>query len=100
MVAFLAVVTLATVIGMFVLIFFMVRPRGEKVGQANLMDSNASIVVDAKPGDELSFRTDTVIRTPVVALSDDERRDHEASELLRKSQAACQPKCENGQCRR
>ncbi len=85
-VALLAIAALAMVVAVFVLIFFMVRPRGEKVGQTNLMDSNASIVVDAKPGDALSFRTDAAIRTPVLSLIDDEHRDREASELLRKSQ--------------
>ncbi len=74
------------VVGIGVLIYFMTRPRGEKVGESSLVDRDAAIGVEAQAGDTLYFRTNVEISVPVLSLKDDERTDREASDELRKSQ--------------
>ena len=74
------------VIAVAALVYFMTRPRGEKVGESSLTDRDASVVVEAQQGDSLYFRTDVSIGIPVISLVDDDRLEREASDKLRDSQ--------------
>jgi hypothetical protein len=79
-------VTVVFVVGIFVLVFFMVRPRGEKLGVTSLTDPGASLGVDGKPGDSLYFRTDASVAIPKVTFADDNQRERALTNALRKSQ--------------
>jgi hypothetical protein len=72
-------------IGLGVFIFFMVRPQGERVGQTNLGDSNASLTVAAQRGDSLSFRVDASVALPRLALVSDDVLERQASTQLSRS---------------
>ena len=74
------------VVAVAALVYFMTRPRGEKVGESSLTDRDASVVVEAQQGDSLYFRTDVSMGIPVFSLVDDERLEREASDKLRDSQ--------------
>jgi hypothetical protein len=75
----------AFAVGLSVFIFYMVRPRGEKVGIASLTDSGAVVVVQGSPGDSLVFRIDASIGVPRATLLSDDQVDQQASAKLRKS---------------
>src|SRR5688500_11726423 len=50
--------SVAFAVGLSLLIFYMVRPSGEKVGDTSLTDPAASLLVNGKQGDSLVFRVD------------------------------------------
>lgn len=72
-------------VGLGVLIFYMVRPQGDKVGDANLMEPSDVLVVNGKAGDSLFFRTDVSIGLPRLSLVNDEQLEREASKKLTQS---------------
>ncbi len=71
-------------VGLGILIFFLVRPRGAKVGEMNLTAANATTLVTAKVGDSLFFRADISMEVTRLSL-DDAARDRAADALLSKS---------------
>ncbi len=81
----LALVGVAFAVGLCVFIFYMVRPRGERVGDMNLNDPLAGIVVNGKAGDSLVFRVDASIGVPRMSLLSDDEIERQASAQLRKS---------------
>ena len=81
----LALVGVAFAVGLCVFIFYMVRPRGARMGDTNLTDPLAGIVVNGKPGDSLIFRVDASIGVPRMSLLSDDEVERQASEQLRKS---------------
>jgi hypothetical protein len=78
-------VTVVFVVGISVLVFFLVRPRGEKLGVTSLTDPTASLGVDGKPGDSLHFRSDVSVAIPKVSFADDEQRERALERAFRKS---------------
>ena len=80
------IVVLGACVGGWLFIDSMIRPRGERIGETNLMDPLASILVEAKPGDSLFFRTDAAIGVDIITLVDDDQVDEQASRQLRTSQ--------------
>lgn len=84
--ALIGCVTLVFVVGLSVLVFFLVRPRGEKLGVTNLADPAATLGIEAKTGDSLFFRTDVSVAIPKVSFQDDNQRERTLTNALRKSQ--------------
>jgi hypothetical protein len=72
-------------VGLGVLIFYVVRPRGEKIGDTNLSDPLATQMVQAKAGDSLVFRVDASVRIGVLGVLNDDAIEREASSQLQKS---------------
>ena len=72
-------------VGLGVLIFYMVRPQGEKVGTTSLTDPNAALTVAAQRGDSLLFRVDASIGLPRLSLVSDDVLERQASTQLSRS---------------
>jgi hypothetical protein len=72
-------------IGLGVLIFYMVRPQGEKVGETSLTDANAVLAIAAQRGDSLSFRVDASVGIPRLSLVSDDVLERQASTQLSRS---------------
>jgi hypothetical protein len=72
-------------VGLGALIFYMVRPRGEKVGDTNLTDPRATLVVNGKAGDSLVFRVDASVQIAALSLLSDDVIEQQASTQLKKS---------------
>ncbi|HEX2871284.1 MAG TPA: hypothetical protein VHP33_08510 [Polyangiaceae bacterium] len=72
-------------VGLGALIFYMVRPRGDKVGDTNLTDPLATLVVNAKGGDSLVFRVDASVQLAALSLSSDDVVEQRVSAQLRSS---------------
>lgn len=81
----LAFVSVAFAVGLGVLIFYMVRPRGEKVGETSLTDPRATLLVTGQRGDSLVFRVDASIGMPRLALLSDDELERRASAQLSRS---------------
>ncbi|HEY6078477.1 MAG TPA: hypothetical protein VIW29_06730 [Polyangiaceae bacterium] len=82
------VVTALSVIfaaGLFILIFYMVRPRGDKLGETSLTEPSNALAVNGKQGDTLVFRVDASVRVPSVGLLSDDQIEELASSRLAKS---------------
>jgi hypothetical protein len=67
------------------LIFYMVRPHGEKVGATSLTAPNAVLSVNAQRGDSLLFRVDASIGLPRLSLVSDDVLERQASTQLSRS---------------
>ena len=80
-----ASVSVLFAIGLGVLIFYMVRPHGERVGETSLADPNAVLVVAAQRGDSLLFRVDASIGIPRLSLVSDDVLERQASKQLTRS---------------
>jgi hypothetical protein len=74
------------VIGLGALIFYMVRPHGDRVGEMSLTQPNASLLVDGKPGDSLLFRVDASISRARLSLMSDDVLERQLSTQLTRSQ--------------
>jgi hypothetical protein len=81
-----ACLSLLFAVGLGVLIFYMVSPRGERVGELSLTDPSASLVVDGKQGDSLLFRVDASVGMPRFSLMTDDVLERQASTQLTRSQ--------------
>lgn len=90
------VLALGFAAGVFVLVFFMTRPRGEAVGQTNLMNTNATLAVTGNTGESLFFRTDVSLSIPTVSFTDDEQRERALDKLLRQSTLTVRAKSPSG----
>lgn len=75
----------ALAVGFVAAIFVWTRPRGEKIGEVDLMARDASVAVEARAGDRLFFRADVAARLPLVSLIDDEHLEQEATTQMSKS---------------
>ena len=80
-----ALLSVLFAVGLGVLIFYMVRPQGDKVGETSLTDPGAELVVSAKAGDSLFFRTDVSLGVPRLSLVSDDQLEREASRQLTRS---------------
>ncbi len=80
-----ALLSVLFAVGLGVLIFYMVRPQGDKIGDTSLMDPNAAQLVSGKVGDSLFFRTDVSIAVPRLSLVNDDQLEREASQKLSQS---------------
>jgi|GEM_PF-6881065 len=80
-----ALLSVVFAVGLGALIFHMVRPRGDRIGDTNLSDPLASLVVNGRAGDSLVFRVDASVGVPVIGLSSDDAIEQRASAQLRKS---------------
>lgn len=72
-------------VGLGALVFYMVRPRGEKIGDTNLTDPLATLVVHGKAGDSLVFRVDASVHVAALSLVNDDMLERQASTQLQKS---------------
>lgn len=72
-------------VGLGALIFHMVRPRGDRVGDVNLSDPLATLMVNGKAGDSLVFRVDASLGVTAFGLSSDDVVEQRASTQLKKS---------------
>jgi hypothetical protein len=81
----LGLLSVSFVVGLSVLIFHMLRPRGEKIGVASLTDPEASLLVNASAGDTLSFRIDVSVGLARVTLLSDDELERQASKQLQSS---------------
>jgi hypothetical protein len=72
-------------VGLGVLIFYMVRPHGQSVGEISLTDPNAVLAVSAQRGDSLLFRVDASIEIPRLSLVSDDVLERQASAQLSRS---------------
>lgn len=73
-------------VGLGFLIFHMLRPRGDRVGDSSLTDPNASLLVAGKPGDTLQFRVDASVAMPRISLMSDDALERQVSTHLTRSQ--------------
>jgi hypothetical protein len=78
-------VSVAFAVGLSVFIYYMVRPRGDRVGDINLADPLASLLVDGRRGDSLVFRVDAGLRVPRLSLMSDDALEQRASTQLTRS---------------
>jgi hypothetical protein len=81
----LAVVGVVAAVGIGALVFLLVGPRGEKVGESSLTERGAPIRVEAQPGDSLVFRVDVRVTLPSITLLGDDQVERQVSAQLRKS---------------
>lgn len=72
-------------VGLGALVFHMVRPRGDKVGDTNLTDPLATLMVNGKAGDSLVFRVDASVQVGALSLLSDDVIEQQASAQLKKS---------------
>lgn len=72
-------------VGLGALVFYMVRPRGDKVGDTNLTDPLATLAVNGKAGDSLVFRVDASVQIAAVSLVSDDMIEQQATRQLQKS---------------
>ena len=72
-------------VGLGALVFHMVRPRGDKVGDTNLTDPLATLMVNGKAGDSLVFRVDASVQVGALSLLSDDVIEQQASTQLKKS---------------
>ena len=72
-------------VGLGALIFHMVRPRGDRIGDTSLIDPLATLVVNGKAGDSLVFRVDASVRVAALGLSSDDVIEQQVSTQLGKS---------------
>lgn len=80
-----ALVSVAFAAGLGALVFYLVRPRGERVGETNLSDPLATLVVNGHAGDSLVFRVDASVRVTAQLFSNDDVIEQQTSRHLRKS---------------
>ncbi len=80
-----AIVSVAFAVGLGLLIFSMVRPRGEKVGETSLTQAQASLVAQGKLGDSLVFRVDASLGIPRLSLLSDDELERQAVKQLQNS---------------
>lgn len=73
-------------VGLGLLIYYMVSPRGERLGETSLTDASAFQLVDGKPGDSLLFRVDASVGMPRLSLMNDDVLERQASTQLARSQ--------------
>ncbi len=79
-----ALLSVAFAVGLGALIFHMVRPRGDRIGDTSLTDPLATLVVNGQAGDSLVFRVDATLRVTAL-LSGDDVIEQQASAQLQKS---------------
>jgi hypothetical protein len=91
-----AVVTLGLGVSVFALVFFLVRPRGEKVAEIDLTSATAEVLVDANTGDSLYFSTDVAIPADALATHDSHARDSKVTRFLRGSTLTVRATSPNG----
>lgn len=77
--------SLVFALGLGALVFYMVRPRGDKVGDTNLADPLATLMVQGKAGDSLVFRVDASVQVGALRLLSDDVVEQQASTQLKKS---------------
>lgn len=80
-----ALLSVVFAVGLGALIFHMVRPRGDRVGDTNLSDPLATLVVNGRAGDSLVFRVDASVGVAAIGLSSDDAIEQRASAQLQKS---------------
>jgi hypothetical protein len=71
--------------GLGTLIFRMVRPEGDRIGDTNLSDPLATLVVNGQAGNSLIFRVDASVRVGMLGLASDDVLEQRASTQLTKS---------------
>jgi hypothetical protein len=80
-----ALLSVLFAVGLGALIFHMVRPRGDRIGETSLIDPLATLVVNGKAGDSLVFRVDASVQITALGLSGDDVIEQQASAQLTKS---------------
>ena len=80
-----ALLSVVFAVGLGTLIFYMVRPRGDKMGDTNLTDPLARLVVNGKAGDSLVFRVDASVQLTAASLMSDDVIEQQATRQLQKS---------------
>jgi hypothetical protein len=80
-----ALLSVVFAVGLGALVFHMVRPRGDRVGDTNLSDPLATLVVNGQAGDSLIFRVDASVRVAALGLVSDDVIEQRASAQLTKS---------------
>ena len=80
-----ALLSVVFAVGLGVLVFQMVRPRGDKIGDTDLKNPLATLVVNGKGGDSLVFRVDASVQVGALSLLSDDVIEQQASTQLRKS---------------
>jgi hypothetical protein len=95
-VTIIAFLSVGFAVGLGLLIFYMVRPRGEKVGEISLTDGRAVLLVQGKQGESLVFRVDASVRVPRLSLVSDDQLEREASRQLSSSRLTVQATSPSG----
>jgi hypothetical protein len=72
-------------VGIGVLVFLMVRPRGERIGELSLTTPNAALDVPATPRSTLHFRVDVDVAMPRLSLLGDDVLERRVDAQLRDS---------------
>ena len=80
-----SLLSVAFAVGLGALTFHMVHPQGDRIGETNLSDPLATLVVSGKAGDSLLFRVDASMRLAVLGLTSDDALEQQASTRLTKS---------------
>jgi hypothetical protein len=80
-----ALLSVLFAVGLGILIFHMVRPRGERVGETSLLEPRATLLVNAKQGDSLVFRVDASMRVARISLLGDDQLEREMTRQLARS---------------
>ena len=80
-----SVVGVGFAVGLTIVIYILVSPRGEKLGELSLTDQSAFLNVDGGMGDALVFRIDASVGLAQRPLLGGDELERQASALLRKS---------------
>jgi hypothetical protein len=84
-------------VGLGMLVFHRVRPRGDKIGDTDLTNPHATLVVKGKPGDSLVFRVDASLLVGALSLLGDDAIEQQASTQLKKSMLTVRALAPSGQ---
>lgn len=79
------VVGVGFTVGLAGVIFYLVRPRGEEVGELSLTEPAAALSVNGGMGDALLFRIDASVGHARMATLNGDELERQASAQLRKS---------------
>ena len=79
------VVGVGFTVGLSGVIFYLVRPRGDKVGELSLTDPGAVLAVSGGMGDALIFRMDASVGVTRMSLLNGDELERQATAQLRKS---------------
>lgn len=80
-----SVVGVGFAVGLTIVIFYLVSPRGEEVGELRLTDPSAVLAVNGGLGDALVFRVDADLGHPHMASLDGDELERRVTAQLRKS---------------
>lgn len=80
-----SVVGVGFTVGLTIVIFYLVTPRGDKLAELSLTDPGAMLTVNGAMGDALLFRTDASVGHARMALLNGDELERQVTAQFRKS---------------